>query len=66
MYMHIGVDLCLHSGVRVICNVSILLARRLEFYLTESKRLLANSGADLNANTKTYSLLYSINFQVLR
>jgi hypothetical protein len=50
----------------VFCNVSILLARRHEFYLTESKRLLANSGADLNANTKRYTLLYKIDFQLLR
>lgn len=64
--MHIGVDICLHSGVRVFCNVSILFARRLGFYLTESKRLLATSGADLNANTKGYILLYKIIFQVLR
>ncbi len=64
--MHIGVDLCLHSGVRAFCNVSILLARRLEFYLTESKILLANSGADLNSNTKRYILSYKINFQLLR
>jgi len=49
-----------------VCFARILLARRHEFYLTESKRLLPNSGADLNANTKRYISLYKIDFQLLR